>query len=483
MRAPLRCVTGAIALLLMLAASTALAQSAPETDSEATPVEPETSADAVAEAPPVDTGIDSTLATIKSLVTLRSDIQRDIRELSEQMEDSQTTVEKDNLLERIRALDADLEATNSTLHEVAAGANLQDLRSDEQTTFNLQEELVSLLAPAIKEVKDMTSHVRQKSDLRDRINYFNDRLPTTERAVSNLEDLLNANDDPELEAALERLLSNWRKQLTFLQTEMQSARLQLEKLEAQEVSLTEASQSYVKSFFQNRGRYLGAALLVVILILIVSRVTRSLMERRLPGYNRPKRPFRLRLLDLAHRVLTGLLLIIGPMVVFYLAEDWLLFSIGILLLIGIALTLRHALPRYMQQIQLFLNVGTVREGERLELDGLPWLVKQINVFTMLENPATGFTRRLKIDDLVDLRSRPVTNNEPLVSLPRRRLGIDAGRRAGQGRWRVSGVGAAGSAGRRFSDLRHAGIHYAAGGESQPQLSSQGGHRHLLRSAG
>ena len=108
-----------------------------------------------------------------------------------------------------------------------------------------------------------------------------------------------------------------------------------------------------------------------------------------------------------HRIVTAILVITGPMVVFYVMEDWVLFSLGILLLLGIGLTLRHALPRYWQQIQLFLNIGTVREGERIFLDGLPWKVKRINVFSLLENPAAEISQRIRIDDLVDLKSRPV----------------------------------------------------------------------------
>jgi len=100
------------------------------------------------------------------------------------------------------------------------------------------------------------------------------------------------------------------------------------------------------------------------------------------------------------------------MVVFYVVEDWVLFSLGILLLLGIGLTLRQALPRYWQQIQLFLNIGSVREGERITLDGLPWLVRQINFYSLLENPVAQLSQRVRIVDLVEQKSRPVKKDEP-----------------------------------------------------------------------
>jgi hypothetical protein len=264
----------------------------------------------------------------------------------------------------------------------------------------------------MKEMKEMTSHVREKSEQRDRIAYYTEKLPTAQRAVSNIQRLLEHAEDDALKDVLKDMLEAWQKQLKFLQSEVQSATLRLRNLENSEVSLTQASQSYLKSFFQERGLYLGQAILAVLFVLLVSRLSLRAMEKFIPGYQRAKRPFRIRLLDLSHRIVTGLLLIVGPMVVFYLAEDWLLFSVGILLLLGITLTVRHALPRYWQQAQLFLNVGVVREGERLEMAGLPWMVKKINFYTMLNNPTAELSKRVKIDDLVDMRSRPVKKHEP-----------------------------------------------------------------------
>jgi hypothetical protein len=230
--------------------------------------------------------------------------------------------------------------------------------------------------------------------------------------VSSIINLYEKSNNKAVKNDLKALLDTWEKQLTFMQSELQAAELQLDKLLSNESSFTESSGTYLKSFFQKRGLYLFQALLVVIAILVISRLTYAAMTRFIPGYKREHRSFRIRLLDLFHRLLTVILAIAGPMIVFYVVEDWVLFSIGILLLIGIGWTLRQALPRYWKQIQLFLNVGSVREGERLYLDGLPWRVQQINIFSTLENPAANLKQRVPLDDLIDLKSRPVRKDEP-----------------------------------------------------------------------
>ena len=363
-------------------------------------------------APPNVTRVTDTISTLKSLVQLQDELKRDIARLNASLETTQGTADKKEIHAQLDKLDTDLQTTTRNLNEIAAGADITNLRATEETRFDFQSELFSLLRPALKELKDMTSHVRQKSDLKDKIAYYSGKLPVTERAVANITRLLQSTDNPALEKHLQGMLADWNKQLTFMQSELQSAELQLEKLERSEATLAEASQSYLKSFFQARGLFLTQALLTVIAVLLVSRLIYRAMVRLLPGYKAEHRSFRLRLLDLVFRMVTAVLAIIGPMVVFYLVEDWVLFSLGILLLLGIGLTLRHALPRYWQQIQLFLNVGSVREGERIDLDGLPWLVRQINIFSILENPTAGICQRVRIDDLVDLKSRPYKKDDP-----------------------------------------------------------------------
>lgn len=356
--------------------------------------------------------IETTLSTLRSLVSLQQELRTDIDKLSKDVALSSSALDKQNLMTQIEKLSGDLNATSSSLQDIAAGADIEALRQSDAPEFDFQRELFSLLEPAMKELKDLTSHVRDKAEQKDKINYYNNRLPSTEQAVGKLQKLLTEAKDPGLRSVLEELLNNWVKQQTFLESELQSARLQLNNLVAQEVSIGEASQSYLKTFFQRRGLYLGQAVLVVLGILLLSRLIHMGFRRFLPGYQQTHRPFQVRLLDLVHRAMTTLLVIAGPMVVFYMAEDWLLFSVGILLLLGIGLTLREAIPRYWHQVQLFLNVGTVREGERLEINGVPWKVRDINFYTMLDNPTAGISQRLKIDDLVDLRSRPVGPSEP-----------------------------------------------------------------------
>ncbi|MGB5338107.1 MAG: hypothetical protein WBO06_03320, partial [Gammaproteobacteria bacterium] len=231
-----------------------------------------------------DRQLQDTLTTLQSLLKLQADLKRDIQDLGKQLAAAQTMSEKNELQARLDKLETDLQTTTRNLREIGAGADIASLRVTEEKKFNLQEELFSLLEPALKEMKDMTSHVRQKSELKDKIAYYREKLPVAELAVTNIRVLLAENENEPLERHLEGMLAEWLKQLTVIQSELQSAELQLDKLERSEASLADASQSYLKSFFQKRGLYLTQAILAVMGVLLLSRLSYRALVKLLPGY-------------------------------------------------------------------------------------------------------------------------------------------------------------------------------------------------------
>ncbi len=354
----------------------------------------------------------TTLETLDSFVDLRNDLLKDIKAVNRQIGASKSDAEKQSLKLQLDKLESDLRAITRNFENIAAGVDISSLRTEAEVEFSFQRELFALLKPALDEMREMTAHVRQKSDLKEKIIYYQERLPVMEQALANIRRLLEQSKDPSITQALKITVDNWQRQLTFMRSESQAAQLELEKLVAAEVSISEASQSYLKSFFQQRGLYLTVALLVVLGILLLSSLSHKALLRFGPGFRKLHRSFRVRLVELIHRVITLIMAVLGPMIVFYVVEDWVLFSLSLLLLIGMLWTLRQALPRYLHQIQIFLNIGAVREGERLSIDGLPWQVRQINVFCTLVNPVADLTQRIPIDDLVDLKSRPAHPDEP-----------------------------------------------------------------------
>ncbi len=353
-----------------------------------------------------------TLSTLVTYVELQNQLRKEIKSLKRQFKTAQSEPEKADIKAQLEKADKKLKGTSKNLEDIAANTDLDLIRVNKEIPFNLQRELFSLLEPALKEMKHATSNVRLKSQIREKILYYEQRIPILKEALHNISTLNRANKNKKIKAELIKMNKAWSKQLVFIESELQAKRLQLEKLESQEITLKDSTENFFKDFFQRRGWTLIQAFLAIIVVFIFAKLIRVILTRTIKGYRAEHRGVQFRLIDVAIRFATFLLVLIAPMIIFYIEEDWVLFSLGILLLIGMAWTLRQAIPRYWGQLELFLNVGPVREGERLMLDGIPWRVKHINMYSMLENPVAGLSQRVDIDDLVDMRSRPLNDGEP-----------------------------------------------------------------------
>jgi len=113
-----------------------------------------------------------------------------------------------------------------------------------------------------------------------------------------------------------------------------------------------------------------------------------------------------RLLSYSFALLTGVVMFIAFIAVLQMRQDTLLLAIALVLVVTAALGLRNYLPNYISETRLLLNIGPVREDERIMLNGIPWNVESINLQTVLRNPALNGVVRLPIAYIKNATSRP-----------------------------------------------------------------------------
>jgi hypothetical protein len=90
-----------------------------------------------------------------------------------------------------------------------------------------------------------------------------------------------------------------------------------------------------------------------------------------------------------------------------------LLGLVVLFVLVLGFAAKNAVPDYMDEIRLMLNLGLVRENERLVFNGVLWLVENLTFFTILRNPALrGGMIRMPITQLLGMLSRPATEDEP-----------------------------------------------------------------------
>jgi small-conductance mechanosensitive channel len=357
----------------------------------------------------VDSG---TLTMLSSILAHNRHLEQRILEKQQAMAESTSETEKNNLAVELERLDKMLSSSRQDFERIATGVDVDLFSVKEEAPFNWKDELVSLIKPGIMELKQATQKARQKAELKEALSRYQALKPVARQANENLTALISRTTDPRLKQGLEKLVPEWEGQERQLVSRLEITQMQLAELESEEKSLLETSQQSIKRFFKTRGLFLFVALIACIGVVLLLRFAYISLVKYIPGYRMPYRPFHLRVMDLLYRVITVLAGLFAIILAFYLFEDWVLLSLAIVFLMGLAWAVKNTLPRFVNQSRLILNIGAVREGERVIYKGVPWLVKKINFFSVLENPELGQTLRLPIESLMDLASRPFYDHEP-----------------------------------------------------------------------
>lgn len=351
---------------------------------------------------------------LTSLLALQKSLKEQILLTKKKYKHSRSDAEKVTLEQEITQLDQQFSDTTIDFERIATGVESALFAEKKPETFSWKEELASLVEPGIKELKRFTIRARKKSRLKDSIGELTKLSQTAGEAVTHLQTILETTSDKQVKDRVKALLPEWTNIVERLLNKLELAQLELSQLHEQELSLIESSSNSVRTFFKNRGFYLAIALLTFIVVLIVCRVLYRffLFILRKLQYTEKQRSFHVRMLDILFQAASIVLAVTGLFFVLYLAEDWFLLSMAIIFFFGIFWTIRQGLPRLWQQGRLMLNVGSIRENERLTLHGVPWRIMSIHVFCQLENPTLGIQLRIPIEDLVGLTSRPFCNEEP-----------------------------------------------------------------------
>ncbi|MBX3464290.1 MAG: hypothetical protein KF830_14055 [Planctomycetes bacterium] len=289
--------------------------------------------------------------------------------------------------------------------------DVQAFEEPQARRFDLQQELEQLLRPLLQAVKDATEEPRQVADLKARLEQLELRQHTAEAALRAAESaraqlpadgLARAEADREIER-------RWRPQLDALRGEQLVLRARLGMRQDQQKSLPDRVADASLRFLRSSGASLVLATGVFLVVFFGLRLLSGWLLQRL-GQDRG---FSLRLLEVLLQVFGLLAAVAATILVPYVRNDWLLLAVGIVFLVGAGWVLVRTLPQSYEQIRLLLNVGGVREGERILLDGLPYRVEALRFYSRLHNPdLDGGTLRLPLRHLVGRRSRAAAADEP-----------------------------------------------------------------------
>lgn len=349
------------------------------------------------------------LEAINKIEAERAQLKRQVKRTSDPAVIQQSEAQ-------LEALDRDLQDLKNLFEETATGGlSLSTLvHKPKDAPFNWQRELEEIARPILDELKQLTERPRLMERLKSERAVYEDRLQIARSAIAELEDAIAQTEVASVKKALNVLLEQWQDQRESAERRLQRIHAQLQRLSAPSGEPGKELATKLQEFASGRGLNIVLAIsgfmLVYLLLAGLERLLGRLNSRRHePGTRRMAR-----VAILLFRTLAIILSMFTAILVLYVRDDWLLLGLLILLTIGLVWGLQKSLPRYIKEIRILLNMGSVREGERIVYQGIPWKIVSLNFYTLLHNPLLhgGGLLRLPIDRLIDMQSRPYALDEP-----------------------------------------------------------------------
>lgn len=405
-----------VVLALVLAATPAHAQAPADADPASLPAAvpadaPPTDADARADAEDDEHREDSALnasrsRTLRGLANRIGEVEEEIAVTRRELRRAKDAVVRKEAEELVENLEGKLAELRRSFRGLATGLDLESIGRSPDDAIAWDSEASELLKPILRELREATKRPREIEKQRVRVTHFEERLPRIEQAIARVSrELAGAGpgrERQELKEARASLIEMRRE----VADQLQLAKARLAELQDNRESLVESTSNIVSAFFRSRGLNFFLALATFIGMFLLLRLLHRVISARLQQRQEAEGGIALRVFDLIAYAGTALTAVVGMLAVLYTAGDWVLLTLVVLLLAGVLWGARNWVPQLWEEIKLLLDIGSVRQGERLVFDGVPWRVESLQLVTALENPAFAHLQ-------TDLKHRGVENGNAL----------------------------------------------------------------------
>lgn len=345
------------------------------------------------------------------------DKQKKIQSNLKQTKDEERIKELTASLESLKSQEKSLESIFNKM--VLGGLNPQALLNKTSTVddYNWQEELLVIVKPLFAELRALTEKPREKDRLKHEKIDLDKGLKELSEGLKYLNAIPENSVEPETKKRIDALRSQWTRYQQELDNQRNILSLQIKEIESAEVPLETRIENALVSIFLGRGLILLSAVLagvsvVLIFSVAVKRGVIWLDEKRKKKHRSRKVNTRIRFLWIIYNLMVYFASIMTFLSVIYTQGDMVLFGLAVLLIFLALVSLRNYAPQYISELKIFLNLGAVREGERIMYRGIPWEVKRLSFYCICINPVLENGRiRISLSEIANLNSRPYNSEE------------------------------------------------------------------------
>ncbi len=348
--------------------------------------------------------------TVENLVNIQKSIkfkQDQVAVLREKLKKQEDISEKQEIEQSIARIKFDIKGLQVSFEHIALGGiNRSILNELPEQPINWQDEIEQISRPLLSTLKELTAKPRQIDSLNRDIDQLEEQLKVIDKALDSIRAFKDQSLPSIAADPVKQLLTDWEQRKEDTQRKLEISQLKLDNLLSESETWQISASSVFSHFFHGRGLTLFLAISISLMTWLLTKGLLNLYWRLKYHGKHNEAITRAPLLYYSYRLVTVSIIVLAILMVFYVRGDVLLLTLAIIVLVGAALTLRQTLPRYAAEIRLLLGVGPVREAERLVLDGVPFKVDSLSVFTVLRNPSLEGFVRLPLHEMNEHTSRP-----------------------------------------------------------------------------
>ncbi len=322
------------------------------------------------------------------------------------------------VLERMEELQGEFDSLNKNFETRATQITSKDLPQNDQEDIGWIEELQEITRPLLSTIREFSDKPRMVDTLKAKIETLEYRIEQYKAARKNLENIIELRKNLKIKnrttlktfnKKVEQLETKYNPELLYF--ELEETQRNLDQIKTNKKSFWDFFAESVVEFAQVRGRNLAIALgSSLVTFLFLNTIYKLLRKRR--RLFRSINPNLKKVFKTAFTTLTLVVSIGVGLLILYLQDDWLLLSIIILIFLAVLWASRQLIPQFIKELRIIMNLGTVREGERVIWGGVPWLVKEIGFYVTLENTRLdGGRLQIPVGEMMGTYSRPVVENE------------------------------------------------------------------------
>jgi len=400
-----------LSALFLFISSAGVLSAAEESNQSLPPDMAGTSEESVtAQEPEITSETWSSFETLFGVITqAKNDLAALRTRLSKTTEDS----EREKIENDIKLMQSNIESLQQAWEMWATGGvDMELFLPKKEEKFDWREEIQAVFEPVVVELQRLTEKPRKIERLRTEQAFFEQQLDAAAAALKNIDDYKAMAPSKALQGAFADLEANWRKRHDSIKSRLTLINLQLDELLSSDRLVDKRTGETLKQILTGSLVNLLLAILAAAITYGVLRMINKLYLRLVTRSGR-RRPFLARVTHLSFILLSVILALLAAVAVLYLRGDRILLALLLIALIGAALTLQRTLPAFVKEARVMLNIGPVREGQRIMFNGLPWKVQALNVYSTLVNPdLSGGTLRVPLRELTELISRSYDSEEP-----------------------------------------------------------------------